>query len=113
MIAPLNINIPVLFQFIHHQMGTVAPIIDISDNMKLVNNRILYQMADSGNKFIRAAGINDRLKYLFIILFLIEVLAPGGQQFRDDIFKIPRKHFPDFRGVVFGSCDPAYRDKLF
>ena len=112
-IAPLDVHIALFFQFVHHQVRTFTPVIDVAYDVQLVDDGILDQVADGDDELVRVADVDDGIQDLAVVFFLVEVLAAGGHQFRDDVFKIMREHFPHFGCGIFGGRDAADCHQLF
>ena len=70
--------------------------------MQMIDNQVLYQVAERRNKFRCPADPDDRMDDFIIISFFILNFRLFRDQFFDDIGKIRRKRFSDFRARIFG-----------
>ena len=87
-IAPLYIDVALLFKLVYYEMRTVSAVIDVSDYVQLVYNGVLYEVAHCDNELVGAADIYYRIYDLVVVFFLVEILAAGGHKLCYDIFKV-------------------------
>ena len=95
MIAPLDIDIALLLQLVYHQMRAVAAVKYITDDVQLIDHRVLNKVAQRNNELIRPAYVYDRIYDLAVIFLFVEVLAAGGHKLGYDVLEVLRQHLPD------------------
>ena len=70
-IAPLYIDRMIVHQRIHNNIWSRSPVINIPDDMQMIDNQVLYQVAERRNKFRCPADPDDRMDDFIIISFFI------------------------------------------
>ncbi len=101
-VAPLHIDRMVMLQRIHNDMRPRPSVINIPDDMQMVDDQILYQIAECRNKFRRPADSDDRMDDFIIISFFILNFRLFRDQLFDDIGKIRGQRFSDLGTGIFG-----------
>ena len=79
--------------------------------MQMIHYQPLDQFAQSNNKVLCPADLNDGFYNRIIIGFLVQNLCLFSNQFFNHISKICRKGFSYFGSCIFGGCCFAYLDQ--
>ncbi len=108
MIAPLNVNTMIFPQRIKNDLRSRSPVIDIPDNVQMIDDEPLDEIAQGNDKSGRTADLDNSLNDTVIIRFLILDLLFFCDQFFNDVCKITRQRLPHLRACIFG-CH-AFRD---
>lgn len=57
--SPLDIEIVIIAQSIHNDMGTRTTVVDIANDMEWIDRKTLYQIAHGYDKIVGTTGWND------------------------------------------------------
>ena len=118
MIAPLDIHIMKIHQFIHNQIGSGPSVKDISDNMQAVYGKALNQLTQSTDKFPCNPHVNDGADNLTVEHFFIIPIVIHMEHLIYNICKIRRQLLADLgTGILGGDYltdlqQPVYGDSL-
>ncbi len=109
---PLYIEMMVVAEGIHNNMGTRTAVVDIADHMQDVDRQALDQVAHGDDEVIGPAGRDDRVDDLVHISRLIRFDRRLMQQLLDDIGELLRQGLAHLRTGIFGRYIAAYPHQL-
>ena len=107
MIAPFDVHVVKLHQFIQNNIRVRAAVEDIADDVQPVDAARADQFAKCLHKRPRHAGLYDRMDDFPVIAVLV-FLRVRVQQFVDDVRKVCGHLFADLRARVFGGDGLAH-----
>ena len=110
-VAPLDIHIMEIHQFLHNDVCSWSSVKDITDNMKIINGQVLDQTAQCHNKLVRNAGIDDGMDDLIVVKLLILVTVIYMEQFINNIGKLLRHLFSHLGAGIFRRYFPTDLNK--
>ena len=110
MVAPLNIHIVHVHQFVQNDIRPGPPVKDISDDVQLVNGQRLDQMAEGDNEGLRNSRLNNGSNDIVIIALLVHILG-HVQQFIHYVAQFPRNPLPHPGSGVLGGNGLADQDQ--
>ena len=84
-IAPLNVPAVVAAESVHNDVGSGTTVVDITENMQLVDNQSLNDIAYSNNKVVGAACSDNGLDDGTDVIRLILVVGTLMEQLLNDI----------------------------
>ncbi len=96
MVTPLHIHRMILTERIQNNMRPRPPVVDISHDMKVIDNEPLDQIAQCYNKLLGSVQANDRMDDFIIVSFLIRQLRLLCDQLLNNIGKIPGQSLAHF-----------------
>ena len=89
-------------QGIHDDMRSLAAVIDIADDMQVVDDKALNQIAECDNTFRCPADPDNRIdNFVIVKLFVLNFFFFGNQLF-DDIGKIVGQRLAHLGAGIFG-----------
>ena len=110
-VAPGNVHRMVAHQPVHNFVRTGSPVVNISQDVKMVYDHGLDQITERRNERLRASDLDNGIDNRIIIGFLVQNLRFFCDQFLDDIGKIPWKSLADLGSGVFGGSSLAHLDQ--
>lgn len=111
MISPLNVQRMVLHQTVHNEMRSRSTVKNISQDMKVIDNKTLDQLCQGYDEILRTADLNDRIYDRIIISFFVQDFCLLRDQFLDHISIICRQCLADFGSGIFGCSGLADFDQ--
>ena len=111
-VAPLDVDVALLFQLVHHEMGAVAAVKDVAHDVESVDDGVVHQMAHGDDEAVGGVGVDDGLDDLAEVVLLVEILAAGGHELGDDVLIVLGQHTLDLGAGVFRGRDLADGDEL-
>ncbi len=112
MVAPLDVDMALLFQLVHDEMGAVAAVVDVADHVQPVDDGVLHQMAHGDDEAVGGVGLDDGVDDLPEVVLLVEVLAAGGHELADDVLVLLGQHAAHLGAGILGGGDLADGDEL-
>ena len=103
MIAPLHIHRVIVTQRIHDHMRPRPPVIDIPDDVQMIDDQLLDQVAQRFDELLRPPDTDDRMDDLVVVGFLILYFRLLRDQFFDNIGKILRQRLAHLGPRVLGG----------
>jgi len=55
-VAPLDVDLVVVHQFVENDVGTGAAVVDVADDVQAFDGQLLDQRGEAGDEGLRAAG---------------------------------------------------------
>ena len=109
-IPPLYIQAVVVHENVHNIIRPVAPVINISENMEMVDDQTSRKLRERLDKALRTSDPDDRIDDLLVVGFLILDITALRDQLIDHICIISRHGFSDFgprvlAGRIFADLD--------
>ncbi len=91
-VAPLDRDIVVGHQAIHHPLGGRAAVVDIAQDVEPVHHQALDEIGQGDDHLLALAQRHDRLDDAAIVLLLLDVLGLAlGQQLFEDVGEARRE----------------------
>ena len=112
MVSPLDIEVVIVAQGIHDNVWAGTSVKDISQNVKHVNGKPLYQVAESDDEVISPVGIDDGADNDIDVGLLVGVHAAFMQQLLNDVGELFGQSLAYFRAGIFGRYILADSDQL-
>ena len=85
MVAPADIQRMIAHQTVHDSLRTRTPVIDITQNMQMIHNHLLNQMAECHDKIFSSLDIDDRINNRIIVRLLVQNIRLLRDQLLDHI----------------------------
>ena len=91
-----------MHQLFHNNIRSRPSVENISDDMQVINGKVLDQMAECDDKIIRHLDINNRIDNLTVIDLLIVIVVIHVEKFIDDVGKFLRHLLSHLGTGIFG-----------
>ena len=100
MVAPLDVEVVIVAQYIHDFVGTRSAVVYIAQDVQHVDGELLYEVAHGDDEVVGPLRRDDGAHHYVYIGLLVGVARVLVQQFLDDVGEVGRQGLVHFRPRV-------------